>query len=237
MCDNIYFDKMVKKCRIGKILIGAALVTFIINGCTYTKRLEPNLKSDNYENTKYVNAKLPYVLAIDGRKITDAQTTALHNAINMTVFYGDAMLESIKYRVANSFKNVYIVKTHNDLKEFDLLMSVSGSITSSCRGTGCVLVSNNFVNVLNDKNNILLAEKFVDNFSYNQPSSASMLGAIMGFTVFVTAPVLAPLATEYCGDELAQQISDSNDRVATQIAEAVIFSKALGLEKTGINVK
>jgi len=54
----------------------------ILGGCASTKILEPNLGNESYEANK-----LPYVIAIDGRKLVGTQTTASPGAVKQTDSY------------------------------------------------------------------------------------------------------------------------------------------------------
>jgi len=108
-------------------------------------------------------------------------------------------------------------------------MSVSNNMTSSCN-IGCSLISNTSLSIKNLESKILLSDNFKDDFSWVQPGSATALGILTGITLMVASPITIPIAIDLECDSLRQEISDSNDRVASKIAEKIKNASRIGGE-------
>jgi hypothetical protein len=209
-----------------KIFVFIIVVALMLGGCAATRTLDPNLSNESYKTTKQ-----PHVLAIDGRKLIGAQTTARPGAVELTVVYGDALIESLKHALENTYEKVYVVKSQEDVKEYDYLMSVTNNITSSCGAVTCGLNSKTIINLQNSNSIVLYDKDFVDDFVWEEPGSAKALGVFAGLTLLITAPVLAPIAIGWECDELSNQISNSNDKVVIKVAESIATASGTGFEK------
>jgi len=195
------------------------LIAFIIlSGCSYTGKVVPKLTTESYGDKH-----IPYVLAIDGRSLVGKQITANPGAVKLTAEYGDALLDTINNKVSKLYKSTFVIKSVSDLKEYDHIMHLTDSATSSCR-TYCNLTSSLFVNINDSDGNNLFTDKFVDNFQWNQPPSAIALGILTGAMLLIPAPITIPIGLNIEGDELVDQFSKSNDRIASRVAESLIIN-------------
>ncbi len=204
--------------RIAQLIATLSTVTLLASGCSYTKTLEPNLSIESINETRQ-----PHVLAIDGRKLTLEQTTALPGVISLTVVHGDALLESIKHRLKNSYKEIYVIRSNKDIKEYDYLMSVSNRIESACgMGNYCTLNAKTHINLENSKKELILKSDFVDDFLWTKRGSVISVAIVSGLTLCAICPITVPTMTYMCGEELLEQISLSNDRISFRIAEEIL---------------
>jgi hypothetical protein len=51
--------------------------------------------------------------------------TARPGLVQLTVVYGDALIESIMHQVKDSFKEVYIINAQQDNKKYDYIVSIT----------------------------------------------------------------------------------------------------------------
>jgi hypothetical protein len=168
--------------------------------------------------------------------LVGTQTTARPGAVELTVIYGDALIESINHKVKDSYKNVYVIRSEQDVKDYDYILSVSNSITSSCGATSCGVKSKTLANLSNPKKNILQDYNFEDDFVWEEPGSAVACGIFSGLSLFIAAPILIPLAVDIECEELRHQISNSNDRVASKIAATIVDTSLSGVVLTQSNI-
>jgi len=230
LCELLYLKKEIQMAKIPlplvRLLFLGSIFAMLLGGCTYTGTVIPNLDSRPYDDKK-----LPYVLVIDGRKLVGQGITASPGAVKLSVAYGDAFLESIKHRLGGAYKSVYVVDKMTDLKDYDYKLLLNYNMNGTCYASSC-----NFQSIVHGKlsdtsDTIIFAEDVPDSFGWNVPGSASFLGFITGLTLFVTAPITIPIAVNIEGNELRDQISNSNDRIASKLADAIIYGS---LHKTDV---
>jgi hypothetical protein len=213
---NTQRHKKTTEIKVIKILLIAVTLS-VLAGCTSTKYVVPNLTTESYDSVRS-----PSIIAIDGTKIANKSATARPGLVELTVFYGDAFLESLKSKMSCHYSEVYVFKTNSELKKYDYIVSVTNEMLSMCGGVSCGITSNTFVNLI-DKNNIkhIAEHNLVDNFVWEEPGSAKFLGFITGLTLLVVAPVTIPIGLSIEGEELKDQFSASNDRITSKIVEVV----------------
>lgn len=196
-------------------------VALILGGCSYNSKLEPNLSMNS---TTMV--KLPYTLVIDNSKLLTSKVIARPGFSNLTVDNGDALTESVKRQLTNSFKSVHIFMTNDDISKFDYLLELESKTLSICGAGSCSLTANITTQFYDtkQKNKLLIADDFVDMYTWELPGGAAAMNFLTGISVYILAPIFQPIGTHLSGVELSKQVSQSNDRVSLKIAKKVIFA-------------
>lgn len=191
------------------------LVSFV-TGCSTTKIVDVNLDAK-----PYFDEKLPYSLAIDARNISDSKVIATPNYISMTAYYGKALTVAVQNSHKDVYKNVVIFDENTKADQYDYIVSLTSKIEPYCTWMSCDFTS--ITNAeLKDKNfKSVFSTNQSDKFEWHQPAGASFLNSLTGLTLFTTSPILMPLSVSVSGEELKSQISDSNDRVAKEIAKNI----------------
>ena len=194
------------------------LILFSLVGCSYNNKLNANITIEGNNNpTK------PFILAIDGSKISGSQMHARQGAIKYNVQYGDALLQLIKQKNMKNFKKVYVLRDINDSTNYDYILTVKNNIASMCGTESCNFNSNTSFDIkknINDKNT-LLTRGFTDQYVFN--CSDIVLRIISGMTFCIICPITIPVIADIRGDEISEQMNKSNDRISTRIAE-ILFS-------------
>jgi len=225
ICFGYYENSRSLSYKVAQVFLYGVISVLILGGCASTKTVNPNLNIEPYKTTKQ-----PYTLAIDGRKLLDTKTTANPGAVELTVHYGDALLESIRHQIQNSYRDVYVIRSEQDIKQYDYVAFISNSITSSCGGVSCDLNSKTSL-ILNDSQGTVLTSSTIDdNFAWVEPGGAVACGIITGMTLFITAPVFVPIGLDIECEELKNQISASNDRISQRIAETIVNKSRVSLD-------
>lgn len=168
--------------------------------------------------------KIHQTLIIDGRHIIDNAVHPSGTTFDFHIRYADDLLERLSEELSGKYDKVSIVRRLPSLQEYDLLLKLSGSFDAHCNypvNGQCKMSSVTKLTVLDKSKNAFLAETISDSFIYDFPKEGLTLGAIQVATLFLTSPILAPIARDLEGDDLTQAIVQSNGRVASQIVEAL----------------
>jgi len=199
-----------------KQLFFSILILLNLAGCSYNHKL---ISTEDIQNSS--ESSKPSILAIDARNVQGLSVTANPGAVHLTVDYGDALIQSIKNRAKYHFKKVHIIKDVNDTEYYDFLMQIRPNVATVCGGSSCYI--NNAISVdikknINDKKN-LLSENFNDQYVWQQPGGTIAIGIISGFTLCAICPITIPAAVDMEGEELSNQVSQSNERISARISE------------------
>lgn len=201
-----------------KKIIFIGLISFSLVGCSYYNKLNTNITTVDKNNpTK------PFILAIDGSRISRSQMSAKQGAINYNVQYGDALLQLIKQKNMKNFKNVYILRDINDTTNYDYILIVKNNIASRCGIESCNFSSTTSFDIKKNINDAytLLTRQFIDQYVFN--CSDIGLRIISGMTFCILCPITLPAIANMRGDEISEQMDKSNDRISARIAE-ILFS-------------
>lgn len=197
----------------------ALLSIFSVSGCAYRKEVKPNLPES------LAQQKLPHRILVDGSRLAGGATTAYIGALSITVDHGDALLESIKHELGKVFERVSDKNESAKIENYDFVLSASNNVINACKENFCQTTSITFFSLKDRNSQIVAADNITEQFTWGSPAEASVLGAVSAATLMITAPVLAPIATDMVGDTFRTEISKSNDRTASRVAEIVQTSK------------
>jgi len=75
------------------------------------------------------------------------------------------------------------------------------------------------------KDNVMLADDFLDIYSWQMPGGSILINLFSGLSLLILAPVLQPISAHFCGKEMMQRVSESNDRLSFQIAKKIVNSE------------
>ncbi len=195
------------------ILLFISLIVFL-SGCSSKSTVKPDLTVP----TSSIG-KLPYTIAIDGKKMKRLSLNQDWDMSDLTVDYGESLLLSIKYQLEDDFNHVFIIDNNTSSKKYDYKFSLDNDIRGNCYGTGCQYTSKTKV-VVYDNNNIEIFRKNIeDDFTHKTPGSTFVLAFITGFTLFLASPITMPVMSNIRNSELNENISDSNNRASEDLAE------------------
>lgn len=195
-------------------ILFVSLSIFLLSGCSSKSTVKPNLNLPSYSSTK-----LPYTIAIDGRKIKTLAVNQNWHMADLTVNYGHSLLLSIKHQLKDNFENVFIIDKNTSLKKYDYKFSLANDMRGNCSESGCQYKSKTNITVYNSNNVEIFRKKIDDNFKHNVSGSVFALAVFTGLTLFLASPITMPAMSHIRNNDLNKNISNSNDRVSEGIAE------------------
>jgi len=223
---NIHFVEGKKNMKIA--IAADYLLLFLIvmlSGCSYHGKLEPNSGS-----TAATMATQPYTLAIDASMLASSQVKAEPQWFELTVDSGDALAESLKQQLSRSFKSVTVLSKNEADSLYDYLVTVDSNTTSRCTMNSCGITTRISMQMVDakQKDRVLLAEDFLDVYTWQMPGGSVLINLFSGLSLLILAPVLQPISAHFCGKEMMQRVSESNDRMSFQIAKKIVSSDIFG---------
>lgn len=206
------------------ILIIGLVAATLFTGCSHKSAVEANLTVKQLQVEK-----LPYTIAIDGSKLKDSSIRQDWDGADLTVEYGNGLLDSIRYQLDNIYADVFVYSEKPDM-DYDYKIMYHESINQDNQFKGCNYERNLHI-IVNDKfNKEVYSETITNIFVHETPNSALVLGFITGLTMFIASPITMPSQAAIRGNQLNQDVSVSNDELS-KVSAIVLSEKSVYVNK------
>jgi len=203
-------------------IIVVVLIAMMLGGCSYHGILEPNTSINSSTMAKH-----PYTLAIDGSRLASSMVKADPQWFELTVDSGGALAESLKQQLYKSFSSVTVLDKKEADSIYDYIVAIDSNTTSRCTMNSCGITTKISMKMVDakQKDNVMLADDFLDIYSWQMPGGSILINLFSGLSLLILAPVLQPISAHFCGKEMMQRVSESNDRLSFQIAKKIVNSE------------